>query len=189
MEKPDKNDKKPECAGFDEPVNNEDIKKSLKELKRGMDRTNFFFHLIRNNPRHREQYYFGFIAIVGYENWKRLPEAIRVNWESARLSFDKMYGMVKDFKRRSEVYSNIIIAAIIMAAKEQNGGNNQPNGNKPSDGDDGNNEGDNTGGSPKEKDERTANETSENIPDEANQKQVGRIDLSLNLTVDNAKIG
>ncbi len=86
----------------------EDPKKSLTKLKRSMAFTNLFFHLVRNNPRHREQYYFGLIAIVGYENWKGMPDTIRMNWESARLSFDKMYGMVKDFKKHSDVYADYI---------------------------------------------------------------------------------
>ncbi len=84
------------------------VKRSLKKLKRHMALTNIFFHLVRNNPRHREQYYFGFIAIVGFDNWKRMPDVIRMNWESARLSFDKMYGMVKDFKEHSDIYADYI---------------------------------------------------------------------------------
>jgi hypothetical protein len=72
-----------------------------------MERTNFWFHLVRNNPRHREQYNFALIAIVGYENWKNIDPTLRMNWESARLSFDRMYGMVKDFAEHADYYAGL----------------------------------------------------------------------------------
>lgn len=104
----------------DSDANTEDIQKTLSiylsqttaetylsDLRRRMWHTNFWFHLVRNNPRHREQYYFALIAMVGYENWKNIDPTIRMNWESARLSFDRMYGMVKDFAENAEVYAGL----------------------------------------------------------------------------------
>lgn len=192
-------DKAPESAGSGSPDNAQnsgntpgdipDIKdnpeaeklvNSLNKLKRGMDCTNFWFHLIRSNPRHREQYYFGFIAIVGYENWKKLPEMIRVNWESARLSFDRMYGMVKDFKRNSEVYVNCILKAQAdtppaAPAPKEKGESNKSAGNE-------------TDAASTVKNDTPEPKSPENKPDEGTKNQVGRIDMSLRLSVDSAKI-
>ena len=86
-------------------------KDQLITLRERMWVTNVVFHLVRNNPRHREQYYFALIAMVGYENWKNVNDTIRMNWESARLSFDRMYGMVKDFAENAEVYAGLFRAA------------------------------------------------------------------------------
>ncbi len=83
----------------------------LADLRRRMWHTNVWFHLVRNNPRHREQYYFALIAMVGYENWKNVDPTLRMNWESARLSFDRMYGMVKDFAENAEKYAGLFDAA------------------------------------------------------------------------------
>ena len=82
-------------------------KDQLITLRERMWVTNVVFHLVRNNPRHREQYYFALIAMVGYENWKNVNDTVRMNWESARLSFDRMYGMVKDFAENAEVYAGL----------------------------------------------------------------------------------
>ena len=89
---------------LDEMISKIDICQEIKYLRRRMRCTNFFFHLVRNNPRHREQYYFALIAIVGYEKWGNINEDIRMNWESARLSFDRMYGMLKDFSLHTHEY-------------------------------------------------------------------------------------
>ncbi len=84
-----------------------EIAREIKLLRLRMGFTNFFFHLVRNNPRHREQYYFALIAIVKYEKWTNIKENIRMNWESARLSFDRMYGMVKDFSAHLNYYVQV----------------------------------------------------------------------------------
>lgn len=175
-----------ENAQTDDKINQEkqNLANSLKKLKRGMDCTNFWFHLIRSNPRHREQYYFGFVAIVGYENWKKLPEMIRINWESARLSFDRMYGMVKDFKRNNEVYSEFILKAKFPNEEEPPPPANPQTKDK---------EGSDAGGDGADTKQTDKNEISnekppENKPDEGTKNQAGRIDMSLHLTVDNAKI-
>lgn len=103
----EKNEQDAEQAGTNKNNTKNTIKTELLWLRMQMERTNFWFHLVRNNPRHREQYYFALIAIVGYENWKNVNDTIRMNWESARLSFDRMYGMVKDFAENAEVYAGL----------------------------------------------------------------------------------
>lgn len=86
---------------------NAEIANKIHTLRRRMRCTNFWLHLVRNNPRHRDRYYFELISIVGYENWSKVNDIIRMNWESARLSFDKMYGMVKSFAEHIDVYSSV----------------------------------------------------------------------------------
>ena len=85
-----------------------EIGREIKRLRRRMRGTNFFYHLVRNNPRHRDQYYFALIAIVGYEKWADIHADIRMNWESARLSFDRMYGMVKNFALHLHTYTAVL---------------------------------------------------------------------------------
>lgn len=80
---------------------------NIKSLRRRMMLTNVLFHSVRNNPRHREKYYFALIAIVEDGRWKVMNERIRMNWESARPSFDRMYGMVKDFSWHAEYYAKL----------------------------------------------------------------------------------
>ena len=106
----DKNEPDAEQAAPNEKNIKNTIKGELLWLRMQMERTNFWFHLVRNNPRHREQYYFALIAIVGYENWKNVNDTVRMNWESARLSFDRMYGMVKDFAEYPEEYTGLFEA-------------------------------------------------------------------------------
>ena len=44
---------------------------------------------------------------MGYNRWKDVNETVRMNWESARLSFDRMFGMVKNFADNPEEYSKL----------------------------------------------------------------------------------
>lgn len=83
----------------------ESAAQALKQLRWQMFRTNIFFHSVRNNPRHREQYYFALLSLVGFDRWQHIDPIIRMNWESSRSSFDRMYGMVKDFYRHRERYT------------------------------------------------------------------------------------
>lgn len=99
------------CRRYGKMIPAPNIPSDLINLRIRMERTNFWFHLVRNNPRHREQYYFALIAMVGYENWKNVNDTIRMNWESARLNFDRMYGMVKDFAENADMYAGLFRAA------------------------------------------------------------------------------
>lgn len=85
-----------------------EVMRKIKVLYRKMWRTCYFFHLFRNNPRSRERYYFSFISIVGYDHWDNVDETVRMNWESARLSFDRMFGMMKNFKENPEEYAKLL---------------------------------------------------------------------------------
>lgn len=85
--------------------NNEHVQDELKRLRRKMRVTCFFFHPFRNNPRNRERYYFTLIRLVGYDRWCNVDECIRVNWESSRLSFDRLFGMVREFCDAPDKYA------------------------------------------------------------------------------------
>ncbi|MBQ2724490.1 MAG: hypothetical protein IJF78_02165 [Clostridia bacterium] len=97
-----------------------DIKSCLIDLRSRMWHTNVKYHFVRNNPRHREQYYFALIAMVGYDNWKYIDPTIRMNWESARLSFDRMYGMVKDFSENADIYAELFDAKKPQTEEKEN---------------------------------------------------------------------
>ena len=97
-----------------------DIKSCLIDLHSRMWHTNVKYHFVRNNPRHREQYYFALIAMVGYDNWKYIDPTIRMNWESARLSFDRMYGMVKDFSENADIYAELFDAKKPQTEEKEN---------------------------------------------------------------------
>ena len=97
-----------------------EIGREIKRLRRRMRGTNFFYHLVRNNPRHRDQYYFALIAIVGYEKWADIHADIRMNWESARLSFDRMYGMVKNFALHLHTYTAVLDGQKVPEKKNTN---------------------------------------------------------------------
>jgi len=102
-----------ECAiKLDGMTRTIDICAALRHLRNRMGFTNFWFHPVRNNPRHREQYYFALIAIVSYERWKNVNDTIRMNWESARVSFDRMYGMVKEFAEHGNVYAEYFVPTV-----------------------------------------------------------------------------
>lgn len=85
--------------------NKNEIRKEIKNMRLSMWWTNFFFHFTRNNPRHRDQYYARLIAVVGYDKWKYVEPSLRMSWESAQNSFDKMYGLVKAFATSKDIYA------------------------------------------------------------------------------------
>lgn len=87
------------------------ISNTIAELRKKMWRTNFWFHFVRNNPRHRDQHYARLIAAVGYENWRYVEPTLRMSWESARNSFDKMYGLIKAFDANNEIYTKLFAEA------------------------------------------------------------------------------
>ncbi len=88
--------------------NTNEVMSKIDLLYRKMWRTCYFFHLFRDNPRNRERYYFSLISIVGYDHWDNVDETVRMNWESARLSFDRMFGMVKNFRENPEEYAKLL---------------------------------------------------------------------------------
>ena len=69
------------------------MKEKLKKLRCTMKCKRFFFYFTRNNPVHTYRCYCRFIEIIGPEKYLRSP-LVRNEWEAARYSFDKMYGLV-----------------------------------------------------------------------------------------------
>lgn len=65
----------------------------LKKMYFSMRCTYFFLCFMRNKPSYTNRYYYRFIEIVGPEQYLRSP-LVRNEWDSARYSFDKMYGLV-----------------------------------------------------------------------------------------------
>lgn len=74
---------------------NEDSFVKIVELKNQIRRVNRAFHLTRNNNKNRFRFYYGFIAIFGFDTYKNeLPVDVRTAWDSAQNSFDKMFGLL-----------------------------------------------------------------------------------------------
>lgn len=69
-----------------------------KKICKRMDAIRLFCYFSRNNPVFRTRFYHEFIAWVGYGNWKKVDHEIRLAWESARNSFDKLHGLVRSLK-------------------------------------------------------------------------------------------
>ena len=64
--------------------------------------TGIFMHFIRNNPIYTNRYYYSFIEIIGTEKYLRAAY-IRNEWDSARYSFDKMYGLISAWCKRFDM--------------------------------------------------------------------------------------
>ena len=64
--------------------------------------TRIFLHFIRNKPGFTYRYYYRFIEIVGPEKYFHSP-MVRNEWDGARYSFDKMFGLVSGWKESFEI--------------------------------------------------------------------------------------
>lgn len=69
------------------------MENKLKALKKEMRSTLAFAFFFRNNPMFVNRYYQMGIDAVGRKKYQNLP-LVRNEWEGARNSFDKMYGLV-----------------------------------------------------------------------------------------------
>ena len=92
----------------------------LVDLKRKMQIVNWLFHFTRNNARSRNSFYFALIRIVGYDKWPNLEKRIRLEWESSRNSFDRMYGMVKEFCSGRKYYAELFSKTAVENAETLN---------------------------------------------------------------------
>ncbi len=76
---------------------------SLKKMKCSMRCTRIFLHFIRNKPGYTNRYYYRFIEMVGPEKYLCSP-IVRNEWDGARYSFDKMYGLVCAWSESFEIF-------------------------------------------------------------------------------------
>lgn len=77
-----------------------DFEFELKKMRRRMRTVNCLFHVTRNNPRTTYYFYHRLIQIAGgYAKWENANPAMKAAWESARLHFDQMYGLVKAWNK------------------------------------------------------------------------------------------
>lgn len=67
----------------------------LEPMKKEGKKINKWCHFSRNNPRTVYYYYNWLIGLFGYDNWEKGNALFKRQWESAKYSFDKMYGLVK----------------------------------------------------------------------------------------------
>ncbi|MBR6745671.1 MAG: hypothetical protein IKM00_10740 [Clostridia bacterium] len=82
----------------------EDTSRSRKLflMKREMRKCKNRFYFFRNNFRSTNYYYNKFIEIIGLENWKNLDSYYKSEWNSARYSFDRMYGLIRAWYQKNE---------------------------------------------------------------------------------------
>ena len=64
-------------------------------MKCRMCKINLFLHFSRNNPRTTNYCYHMFIGLIGYDEWNYCSPEIVNAWNTARGSFDKMFGLIK----------------------------------------------------------------------------------------------
>ena len=84
---------------------NEKIKSDLTTLFSSMKKDLILFYFFRNNSRFTNRYYYRFISVIGAETYHSL-DSVKYEWESARYSFDKMYGLVAAWKDNSSFISD-----------------------------------------------------------------------------------
>lgn len=78
------------------------MQKNLKTLRFRMRCVRIFHYFRRNNPRYTNCYYYRFIEIVGPEKYLCSP-LVRNEWDGARYSFDKMYGLVSAWHKSFDI--------------------------------------------------------------------------------------
>ena len=92
-----------ECSGIP------NMTETLQDLRWKMFRIHWLFHFTRNNPRNRGYCYHALIAAVGYDCWARVHPFLRLQWESAQNSFDRMYGLIKAFYDEKENIAKLLL--------------------------------------------------------------------------------
>ncbi len=75
-----------------------EILKKLESLYCHMRCTRIFMRFLRNNPRYTNRYYQKFIEIIGTDEYLKSP-LVKLEWDSAKNSFDKMYGLVSSWRK------------------------------------------------------------------------------------------
>lgn len=82
----------------------ERIKKELKILFHKMRFVLVVFYYFRNNSRFTNRYYYRFISAIGAKNYHS-SLTMKYEWESARHSFDRMYGLLAGWKDTADIIS------------------------------------------------------------------------------------
>ena len=59
---------------------------------------NCLCHFTRNNPRTTGYYYNWLVSLFGADNWATGKASFKQQWEDAKYSFDRMYGLVKGWQ-------------------------------------------------------------------------------------------
>lgn len=59
---------------------------------------NMWFHFTRNNSRTTEYYYNWLVSLFGADNWATGNASFKQQWENAKNSFDRMYGLIKGWQ-------------------------------------------------------------------------------------------
>ena len=59
---------------------------------------NMLCHFTRNNPRTTSYYYNWLIGMFGFENWAEGNAPFKQQWEDAKNSFDRLYGLIKGWQ-------------------------------------------------------------------------------------------
>lgn len=78
------------------------MKEKINKLWHSMVFKRWLFFFTRNNPIHTNRYYYRFIEIVGSERYLSSP-LVRNEWDGARCSFDKMYGLVAEWRKSFDI--------------------------------------------------------------------------------------
>ena len=71
---------------------------------------NCLCHFTRNNPRTTEYYYNRLVSLFGADVWNQANAPFKLQWENAKYSFDRMYGLVKGWCKAEAVLTLVLPA-------------------------------------------------------------------------------
>ena len=71
---------------------------------------NCLCHFTRNNPRTTEYYYNRLVSLFGADDWNQANAPFKLQWENAKYSFDRMYGLVKGWRKAEAVLTLVLPA-------------------------------------------------------------------------------
>lgn len=71
---------------------------------------NCLCHFTRNNPRTTEYYYNRLVSLFGADVWNQANAPFKLQWENAKYSFDRMYGLVKGWRKAEAVLTLVLPA-------------------------------------------------------------------------------
>lgn len=80
---------------------------------------NCLCHFTRNNPRTTGYYYNRLVSLFGADVWNQANAPFKLQWENAKYSFDRMYGLVKGW-RKAEAVLTLVLPAEDAKDKEIN---------------------------------------------------------------------
>lgn len=74
------------------------VSQKMMKMHKEMKGCKIKWYFFRNNFRSTNYYYNKFIEIIGLEAWKKLDPYYKSEWNSARYSFDRMYGLIRAWR-------------------------------------------------------------------------------------------